>query len=330
MTGRWARWLASLAHRPRAGAPARLVIVRHHRVYADGERPLYRLGVSQSLFEAQLAWLARAGLTPRTVSEGIARLAAGTPGVHVAMSFDDGYADNVERALPALERHGARATFFLAAGMIDERRAPWWDRLASAIAGATLPRPAAAGLPAIVTDADRRVALAHGLAALRLAPEAQEPALAAMERALGAGSPAPCELGTWEQLARLRDAGMEIGAHTLTHPFLSLLSHERQREEIAGSIERIAARLGTRVEGFAYPGGDHDGATLKVAAACGLAWAVTTRAGDNRADTPRFELRRRGLSEGACLDPGGRFSPRLARAELDGAFDRLRRVEAVA
>ena len=108
-------------------------IIRHHRVYADGARPLYRLGVSEHVFTEQLSMLARAGLTPVTVAEGVAHLDRGEPGHVVAMSFDDGYADNITRALPALERFGARATLFLTAGLIDERRAPWWDELAHAL-----------------------------------------------------------------------------------------------------------------------------------------------------------------------------------------------------
>jgi hypothetical protein len=55
-----------------------------------------------------------------------------------------------------------------------------------------------------------------------------------------------------------------------------------------------------------------------------LSYAVTTQTGDNRPGAPRYQLRRRGFNEGACLGPGGRFSSRLAMAELDGAFDRLR------
>jgi peptidoglycan/xylan/chitin deacetylase (PgdA/CDA1 family) len=117
---------------------------------------------------------------------------------------------------------------------------------------------------------------------------------------------------------------MEIGAHTLEHPWLSLLPRADQEREIAESASLIRERLGARVAGLAYPDGDHDGITIEATRACGLEYAVTTRAGVNVAATPRFELRRRGLSEGACLGPSGRFSRRLAFAELDGAFDRLR------
>jgi peptidoglycan/xylan/chitin deacetylase (PgdA/CDA1 family) len=117
---------------------------------------------------------------------------------------------------------------------------------------------------------------------------------------------------------------MEVGAHTLTHPFLSTLSAAKQAVEIGGSFDLVARRLGMRPRGLAYPGGDHDAASIAAAHAAGAAWAVTTRAGENRAGAPMFELLRRGLSEGACLGPGGRFSVRLTQAELDGRFEWLR------
>jgi len=92
----------------------------------------------------------------------------------------------------------------------------------------------------------------------------------------------------------------------------------------------IERRLGVRSQGLAYPGGDYDARTLEVVGRLGLAYAVTTRAGVNFADTPRHELRRRGLTEGACVGPSGRLSRRLTLAELGGAFDRLRATRDVA
>src|SRR5437762_8162312 len=118
---------------PLEGPAPRLTIIRHHRVYGDHERPLYRLGVSERVLAAQLEMLERAGLTPVGVAEGWKRLRAGEPGHRVAMSFDDGYEDNVTRALPLLFSSGARATFYLTAGLMEERRAPWWDVLAHAL-----------------------------------------------------------------------------------------------------------------------------------------------------------------------------------------------------
>lgn len=333
MNGRLVRWLASLAHRERTRARPGLTIVRHHRVYADGERPLYRLGVAERVLEAQVALLARAGRAPLTVAEGLARLAEGRPGHAVAFTFDDGYRDNVTRALPILERHGARATFYLTAGLMDEGRAPWWDVLVHALERAAKPRARVEfGRVAVAIEADspagRAAALRAILPLLRVPLAEQDARLERLRDALGVREPAPAEWASWEEAARFLERGMEVGAHTLHHPYLSLHLPESQREEIAGSVERIERRLGSRPAGLAYPGGDHDAVTIAACDASGLAYAVTTRAGDVAADDPRFALRRRGWSDGACLGPLGGFSERLARAELDGAFDRWRGVEA--
>lgn len=335
MTGRTVRWLLSLVHRRPEPSGARLTIIRHHRVYAAGERPLYRLGVSLPVLESQLGLLAQSGLAPLTVSEGLERLAAGEPGRWVAMSFDDGYADNVAHALPALERHRARATFYLTAGLMERRLAPWWDRLAHALEQARRreARVELGGVRVAVatgTAAARSAALRALLPHLRVAPAEQDRRLSAIERALEAADAAPCALATWSEAARLAERGMEVGAHTLTHPFLSTLDPAAQLEEIAGSRRLVTERLGVAPRGLAYPGGDHDAFSIGAADRAGFDHAVTTRAGDARPGAPRFELRRRGLSEGACLGPNGRFSARLAHAELDGAFDGLRGEESAA
>ena len=318
MNGRLVRWLMSLAHVPR-GRDTRLTIIRHHRVYPDGQHPLYRLGVSDSVLDQQLRLLRQLGLAPVSVTEGLARLAEGGRRV-VAMSFDDGYADNVELALPLLTRNGARATFYLTAGLIEERRAPWWDVLAHAIESAA---------PGVVLLTATEL-LRRKLAGMRATPAERDRTLEALRANLGVSVTAPCELATWPQAARLLEAGMEVGAHTMSHPHLSLLPADEQRREIEGSRDLIAQRLGVTPAGLAYPGGDHNADTVRICEAIGLAYAVTTRAGDVAPGDPRYELRRRGLSEGACLGPDGHFSNRLARAELDGAFDRLRGVEEVA
>lgn len=325
MSVRALRWLASLLPYPDDGRTASLVIIRHHRVYGVEERPLYRLGVSEAVLRAQLSLLARRGLVPVTVSQGLARLASGEPCRTVAMSFDDGYADNVRRALPLLAVAGARATFFLTAGLIEERRAPWWDELVHLLVATRAARLEHDGrIHELADEAGRGRTLRALLPAFRVSSVDQRTLLDDLARRLGVANHAPCELATWEECGVLRTAGMEVGAHTLTHPFLSTLPAAGQQAEIGGSFELIERRLGVRPHGFAYPGGDHNAASVVAAHAAGATWAVTTRAGENRAGAPAFELLRRGLSEGACLGPGGRFSARLMLAELDGRFERLR------
>jgi peptidoglycan/xylan/chitin deacetylase (PgdA/CDA1 family) len=322
------RWLLSFVPRVEA-AGARLTIVRHHRVYGADERPLYRLGVSESVLEDQLTLLDRLGRTPITVAEGLRHLESGRPGHRVAMTFDDGYADNVTRAFPILRRHGARATFYLTAGWIEERRTPWWDVLAHALEqgrpGRAVPGFGSAAGGATLDGAGRRGAtLAQLLPAFRVPLAERERRLAELRAALGVDAAAPCELATWDECHALVEGDMEVGAHTMNHPHLRLLDRSAQQEEIVGSARLIERRLGVRPSGLAYPGGDYDEASLAAVTASGLAYAVTTRAGHNVAGAPRYELRRRSWSEGACLGPSGRFSTRLATAELNGAFDTLR------
>ncbi|MEO5616412.1 MAG: polysaccharide deacetylase family protein, partial [Candidatus Eisenbacteria bacterium] len=201
MSGRTARWLLSLLPGGPVKGP-RLTIVRHHRVYADGDQPLYRLGVAARVLEAQLALFKSAGLSPLTVSEGLSRLAENTRGHWLALSFDDGYADNVERALPLLRKAGARATFYLTAGLMERRRPAWWDVLAHALARATRSRldwTAANGesVPLeLESPAGRRAALRALLPGLRARPETRDAALERLREGTGAPGSAPCEFAT--------------------------------------------------------------------------------------------------------------------------------------
>ncbi len=330
MSGRALRWLLSQAAagvRPQAGA--RLTIVRHHRVYADGERRLYHLGVSETILARQLEACARARLLPVTVREGCDWLRLGEPGRRIAFSFDDGYADNVTRALPILERFGARATFYLTAGLMETRRAPWWDELAHALENAVVAAAAVTlgGFELALecsTAAGRAVALRTLLPLLRVPPAEQRARLDTLRDALGVTAPPPCEFAQWTAARALVEAGMEAGAHTMTHPFLSLLPPAEQLQELAASATLIRDRLGATVTGVAYPNGDHDAHTIDAARAAGFAYAVSTRAGDCVPGAPRWSLPRRALPEGACTGPGGRFSEHMMVAELNGAFDWLR------
>ena len=180
------------------------------------------------------------------------------------------------------------------------------------------------------TAAERRAALQVLVGVMRVPPAERDRRLAQLRMRLGVPQPPECELANWDVAQALVRMNMEVGAHTLTHPHLTTLEPGAQAREIAGSADLIERRLGVRPTGFAYPGGDYDARTLEVMRASGLDYAVTTRAGVNGTGAERFELRRRGLSEGACLGPSGRFSRRLAMAELNGAFDALRASREVA
>lgn len=135
----------------------------------------------------------------------------------------------------------------------------------------------------------------------------------------------------WETLGRLAEEGVEIGAHSRSHPDLRQLPDEELREEIEGCAEEIASRLGKRPAHFAYPFGFSDG-RVEAAAAAAYRTAVTTelsllRPGDGPHALPRldaFYLRRRGRLERFGSDPFARFV--RGRAWLRGLRGHARRL----
>jgi peptidoglycan/xylan/chitin deacetylase (PgdA/CDA1 family) len=119
----------------------------------------------------------------------------------------------------------------------------------------------------------------------------------------------------WDEARSLRDAGIELGAHTVDHPILSKLSEGEQEKQIAGSLERIEEELGERPQTFAMPNGgarDYDRATLHVLRRLGLLAACTTRRGANADGAQLMELKRIGV---------GSDSPAMLDARLAGFFD---------
>jgi len=87
-------------------------------------------------------------------------------------------------------------------------------------------------------------------------------------------------------------AGHWIGAHTCTHPRLSLLSRKEAREEIFSGKKKLEDRFGLLVEHFAYPYGDYDDSTVELVREAGFKTACTMHRGVNLTQTPALELKR--------------------------------------
>jgi peptidoglycan/xylan/chitin deacetylase (PgdA/CDA1 family) len=97
----------------------------------------------------------------------------------------------------------------------------------------------------------------------------------------------------WDELDRLAGRGIDIGAHTRSHPDLTTLDAARARDELLGSADDIARRLGRRPVTFAYPFGATDEAVIAAAAgvfdvACTTEFALVAT-GSTRAALPRLD-----------------------------------------
>jgi peptidoglycan/xylan/chitin deacetylase (PgdA/CDA1 family) len=105
---------------------SRLKIFNYHNVaVAPAGARMKKLYVTPQLFERQCGMLKRLGLRGVTLTEGLAALARGDANNSVALTFDDGYADNLTHAAPILEQFGFRATCYVVAGYVGSHNA--WD-----------------------------------------------------------------------------------------------------------------------------------------------------------------------------------------------------------
>jgi peptidoglycan/xylan/chitin deacetylase (PgdA/CDA1 family) len=226
----------------------------------------WRLAVPPELFEPQLEVIATR-FRPMPLRELATGLRAGTlPPTAVAVTFDDGYRDNLLVAKPLLERYGIPATVFVISGYVGSGRDFWWDVLERV-------RPEASEYREW-----------HGK--LQLLPERERVGVLA-ELADGVDPASPSTVST-EELRELAAGGLvEIGAHTVTHPALSNLSAEEQLEEMRVSKAQLEDAVGRPVEGFSYPYGMLDPETVACARDAGFAYACTsTKRGAGPDDDP--------------------------------------------
>lgn len=285
----------------------------YHRVDEPASDP-WGLCVTPSRFAAHLEVLHRHA-TPVALVDLARQATDGTLPLNVvAVTFDDGYADNLHNARPLLERYGVPASVFLSTGYAGHGRTFWWDDLAEVLLG---PEPLPETLEIAIGDGSLRREL--GEAAGPYAPysawkasrsepsprqavfldiwrrlgtlpgEQRDQALDQLAGWAGAGSRSTAvrALTREEVQALVRDDLVEVGAHTVSHPALPELELARQRDEIATSKTEAEELVGRPVTSFSYPHGRLSPATVEVVREAGFATACYQPAHAHDADLRR-------------------------------------------
>ena len=191
-------------------------------------------------------------------------------GLSVAITFDDGYADNFLVAQRLLMQHDTPATFFIATGCIDAHREFWWDELERIVFQSS---PTASMEERYFSLYERLQPLSHEarrrVLDQMLTERGQPPVRRPSRRTL-----------TSEELKELASESLfEIGAHTVTHPVLAEQPMDVQEREIRDSKEWLESFLRRPITSFSYPHGGknhYTAATVRAVRHAGFSRACTT------------------------------------------------------
>jgi peptidoglycan/xylan/chitin deacetylase (PgdA/CDA1 family) len=226
----------------------------------------------------------------------------------VAVTFDDGYADNLENVKPLLEKYDIPATVFVTSGNLGKAREFWWDELAKIFLESTyLPPSLNLEIQGEQYQWDlgkiekynpesyynwnwsqkptKDPTVRHQV--FRLVYQKLQPLLPCDRThvlnqiiAWSGVSPTPRNshrsLFPAEVITLQKGGIVEVGAHTVNHPLLSQLPQPLQHQEIAASKLELEKLLGREVKSFAYPHGSYSQETVDLVEKVGFTSACST------------------------------------------------------
>jgi len=305
--------------------PTAVVLIYHRVAELDHDPQL--LAVSREEFDAQMRLIA-SEYSPVSLNELAESLAhRSLPDQAVAITFDDGYADNLHAAEPILSRHGVPATVFVSSGYVEAGQEFWWDelervflepgelpsRIEIATAGVVFTADLGDSAEYSAADAARHrdwnvlerprnerqaayVSLAQELRPLSAAHRSE--VLAELRR-LAAAAPDARQthrpLDADEVRALDESPLAEVGGHTVSHQLLSRRTLEEQREEIVSDMEAIEGLCGRRPTSFSYPYGgldDYTDDTVTLVKGAGYRLACSNHPGTVKPWTDPFRIPR--------------------------------------
>lgn len=322
--------------RKRSGG-LRVQIFAWHRVVPDFDRMVQRvipgLLTSTETFDRQLAWL-RQNYRICTLDEALEVLSGRSSSAQdiCVLTFDDGYRDFAEHAVPILRKHALPALVYVTTGIPESGLPLLHDRLYHLLrlAGRRgIDGSGAEGEERVIAALRRSLRIRDPIVALEWLLETQPRQICIrvaewLEKEMGERPEAALEgseLLQWEDLRGIEGA-VEVGAHTIDHACLPNEAPAEVERQLMGCKAELEERLGREVFHFAYPNGWYSPSVVRAVAKAGFRSAVTTEDRANHLGVSPFCLRRRSVWEYTSRGMIG-FSPSVNACNFDGTLRAL-------
>jgi peptidoglycan/xylan/chitin deacetylase (PgdA/CDA1 family) len=232
----------------------------------------------------------------------LGKVAPGEPSskLRVAFTFDDGWHDNFEFALPIARAYQIPLTVFVCPGLVD-RATPFWPEQVVSSMRAAQPLSQDTGMEELI----ERLKLQS--------PGERDHYLADLAQQVGRQgiSVAPSGVDrtlSWPDIVAMNQAGVSFGSHTQTHQILTTVPAETARQEVRESKTAIESALKIQCNTFSYPNGNCSPDTREIVAEAGFTLAFTTERGAWMVSSDPLAIPRSNISEDNVVGPGGRFS----------------------
>ncbi len=227
----------------------------------------------------------------------------------IALTFDDGYRNNITHAQPILQRYGIKAAFYLTTGHIDRRAPLWFDRLDFALQQFSADgMEFKIGANRVSIDSSSKSALSESFKKLRELAKCMGNDLEMLKDLENIASFFESKsirkiddifesdhwsvLLTWEEIEKSYHEGICFGSHTVDHIRLEFVDREMVKKQLIMSKEMIENVTGQHCDHFCYPNGSFNNDVAEIVKECGYLSAVTTVTGTNRVGDNPFTLRR--------------------------------------
>lgn len=227
-------------------------------------------------FERQITWLNKHFnfLTPDKFYTD-----SGNRGLSVFLTFDDGYKDNYDIALPILKKHGVSAAFFVVTEATTTNQWLLHDQIRYLVQTGKLNSDTSEqALRRLNTGEALRPDFLNEISALQ--PELPKHRL----------------MMNWDELKEISGNDFIIGSHTHSHQPFTFLSQQERTKQLRLSIEAISVNVNQTPNYFAYPNGLYDEDCHSVMTDHHITYAFTTKPGVNTPVSSKLELKRIGVN----------------------------------